>query len=89
MNDDLVPVSGRIVSRQFVQTHEALNICVVLVKHAREICQESTINASKILRSELRLYIKVSVMDVNRQESWRFCSEQAAKHQGNDGWVKF
>ncbi len=65
MNDDLVGV----VPRQLTQTHAALNICVVLVQHARETGQESAINTYEILRSELRLYIKVGVMNLYRQES--------------------
>ncbi len=67
MNDDFVPVSRRIVSRQLMQTHEALNIRVVLVQHARETRQESAINTSEMLRAELRLYVEVGVL--NRQES--------------------
>ncbi len=47
MDDDLVPVSGRVVSRQLMQTHEALNIHVVLVQHVHEICQESANHASE------------------------------------------
>ncbi len=49
--------------------HEALNIRVVLVEHARETRQESAIDICEILRSELRLYIKVGVVNLHRQES--------------------
>ncbi len=69
MNDDLVPFSRRVVSRQLMQTHEALNIRVVLVEHARETREKRAINTCEILGSELRLYIKVGVVNVHRQES--------------------
>ncbi len=85
MDDDLVPISTRVVSRQLMQTHEALNIRVVLVQHARETGQESAINTCEILGSELRLYIKVGVVNVHRQESRPSTLERAAKHQGSDG----
>ncbi len=52
-----------------MQTHKALNICAVLVQHARETRQESAIDTCEILGSELRLYIKVGVVNVHRQES--------------------
>ncbi len=47
-----------------MQTHETLNIRVALVQHAREICQKSALNASEILRSELRLYIEVCIVNL-------------------------
>ncbi len=64
MDDDLLQVGS--VSRQLTHTHEALNIRFVLVQHVREISQESLINPSENLRSELRLYIKVGVVNVHR-----------------------
>ncbi len=69
MDDDLVSVSRRVASRQLMQTHEALNIHVVLVEHSRETGQDRAINTCEILRTELRLYIKVCVVNVRRQES--------------------
>ncbi len=78
MNDDLVLFSKRLVSRQLMQTHEALNIRVVLVQHARETRHESAINTCEILGSELRLYINVVVVNVHRQES-RTLSEAGCK----------
>ncbi len=58
MDDDLVPVSRRVLSRQLMHTHEALNIRVVLVEHACETREKSAINTCEILGSELRMYIK-------------------------------
>ncbi len=85
MDDDLVPVSRRVFSRQLMQTHEALSIGVVLVQHARETRQERAINTCQILRSELRLYIKVGVVNVHRQESRPSARSGLQKHQGSDG----
>ncbi len=69
MNDDLVPLSRRVVSRELMQTHEGLNIRVVFVQHTSETREESAINTCEILRSELRLYVEVGVVNVHRHES--------------------
>ncbi len=74
MDDDFVPVSRRVDARKLMQTHETLNIRAALVQHARKICHESAINASEILRSEVRLYIEVCIVNVHRQES-RPCTQ--------------
>ncbi len=52
-----------------MKTHEGLNIRVVLVQYARETREESEINTCKILRSKLRLYVEVGVVNAHRQES--------------------
>ncbi len=67
MNDDLIPVSRCAVSRHLMQTHEALNVRIVLVEHARE----SATKTCEILRSELRLYVKVGAVNIHRRESRR------------------
>ncbi len=69
MDDDLVPFSRLVISGYLMQTHEALNIRVLLVPYARETGQESAINTCEILRSELSLCIKVCVFNVHKQES--------------------
>ncbi len=68
-----------------MQTHETLNIRIVLVQHAGESRQESAINTCEILGSELRLYIKVGVVNVHRTGKPAIYLERAAKHQGSDG----
>ncbi len=85
INDDLVPVSRRVFSRQFMETHEALNIRVVLVQHIRETREESSINTCEILRLELRVYIEVAVRSCTQTGKPAFCPKRAAKRQGTDG----
>lgn len=70
MDEDLLLVSSRVVSRQFTQTQAALNIHSVLVQHARETCQESAITTDVILESELIQHIKADVTNVHGQETW-------------------
>ncbi len=48
MDDDIVPVSRRVLSRQLMQTQEALKIRFVLVEHARETREKSAINTCEI-----------------------------------------
>ncbi len=64
MDDDFVWASRLVFSRQLIQTHEALNVRVVHVQHAREICQESTINTCKIMASELIPYVEAGALNI-------------------------
>ncbi len=57
-------VDRAVVTRKLMQTHEARKTHAVFIEHAREICQESAIEPSEILRSELRLYNKDFVVNL-------------------------
>ncbi len=64
MNDGLVAFSLRIVMCEHMQTHKALNVSVPVFPHTFEAGQKRGINFGKIMSSNLRLHIKVGVVNV-------------------------